>query len=83
MILREAEGKGCIMDGAGQLRRNFYDATICLTLISHLVTQHKSHGYFSFHSTECVGLGFPHDVIQTPDYIWNDRIAVKLTVHLD
>ncbi|XP_021961033.1 uncharacterized protein LOC110856790 [Folsomia candida] len=32
---------------------------------------------------ECVGLGFPHDVIQTPDYIWNDRIAVKLTVHLD
>ena len=32
---------------------------------------------------ECVGLGFPHEVIKTADYIWNDRIIVKLTVYLD
>jgi len=32
---------------------------------------------------ECVGLGFPHSVIKTPDYIWNDRIIIKLTVYLD
>jgi hypothetical protein len=32
---------------------------------------------------ECVGLGFPHSVIKTPDYIWNDRIIIKLTVNLD
>jgi len=34
---------------------------------------------------ECVGLGFPHEVIKSAhsNYIWNDRIIVKLTVFLD
>lgn len=32
---------------------------------------------------ECVGLGIPHDVIKTREYIWNDRTIIKLTVFLD
>ncbi|ODN04399.1 TNF receptor-associated factor 6 [Orchesella cincta] len=32
---------------------------------------------------ECVGLGIPHDVIKTGEYIWNDRIVIKLNVYLD
>ncbi|XP_066995285.2 uncharacterized protein [Anabrus simplex] len=32
---------------------------------------------------ECVGLGFPQDVLRSRSYIWNDSIVVKLTVFLD
>lgn len=32
---------------------------------------------------ECVGLGIPHDVIKTREYIWNDRTIIKLNVFLD
>ncbi|XP_071447797.1 uncharacterized protein [Hetaerina americana] len=33
-------------------------------------------------STECVGLGFPHDVLKSRNYIHDDSIVVKLTVYL-
>ncbi|XP_069679687.1 TNF receptor-associated factor 6 [Periplaneta americana] len=32
---------------------------------------------------ECVGLGFPHSVIRSRDYIRDDSIVIKLTVYLD
>lgn len=32
---------------------------------------------------ECVGLGIPHDVIRTRNYVWNDRMIVKLNVYLN
>lgn len=32
---------------------------------------------------ECFGLGIPHDAIKTRNYIWNDRMILKLIVFLD
>jgi MATH domain. len=32
---------------------------------------------------ECVGLGFPHSVIRSRNYIRDDTIIIKLTVYLD
>ena len=32
---------------------------------------------------ECVGLGFPQNVLDTKGYINNDAITIKLTVHLE
>ena len=32
---------------------------------------------------ECLGLGFPHEVIQSTEFIHTDRIIIKLTVLLD
>ncbi|XP_046385396.1 TNF receptor-associated factor 6-like isoform X2 [Ischnura elegans] len=33
-------------------------------------------------STECVGLGFPHGVLKSKNYIHEDSIVIKLTVYL-
>jgi len=32
---------------------------------------------------ECVGLGFPHDILKQRGYIAGDSMVVKLTVYLD
>lgn len=32
---------------------------------------------------ECVGLGFPHDVLHQREYIRKDTVVIKLTVYLD
>ncbi|KAG8226940.1 hypothetical protein J437_LFUL004658 [Ladona fulva] len=34
-------------------------------------------------STECVGLGYPHEMLKSRNYIYNDSVVIKLTVYLE